>query len=69
MAKYTGYTDCACPTCFEIAIGEAGKAFCNTCQEYDCDGESDCQADHCESCGAYADDDEDNDQGEENASQ
>ena len=49
-----GYVDCACPNCFEIAIGEAGKAFCNSCEECDCDGDGDCQADHCSGCGAYA---------------
>ena len=42
----TGYTDCACPDCFEIAIGTPGEAFCNACEAADCDGASECEAPH-----------------------
>jgi hypothetical protein len=31
-----GYCDCACRDCFEIAIGEAGKALCSACEEAGC---------------------------------
>lgn len=42
----SGYRPCACPTCFEIAIGEADKpAFCVLCEDAECDGESDCNLD------------------------
>lgn len=37
-----GYCDCSCPNCFEIAIGEKGKALCNLCESAGCDGEGDC---------------------------
>jgi hypothetical protein len=33
----TGYVDCACGECFEIAIGKAGKAICILCEEAGCD--------------------------------
>ena len=41
----SGYRDCSCPTCFEIAIGEYGDTtvFCLLCQEAGCDGGGDCQ--------------------------
>jgi hypothetical protein len=32
----SGYTACACRDCFEIAIGEPGKAFCSECEEAGC---------------------------------
>lgn len=40
----SGYTDCACRDCFEIAIGEPGEAFCWECEEAGCEGDSDCQS-------------------------
>jgi hypothetical protein len=49
----TGYTSCACRDCFEIAIGEAGKAFCLACQDAGCEGDGECQAD-----GAYGESEE-----------
>ena len=49
----SGYVDCACPDCFEIAIGEHGKDFCHACEEAGCDGEGECQAE-----GAYGGDEE-----------
>lgn len=36
----TGYTDCSCPDCFEIAIGEPGAALCHACQGAGCDQNS-----------------------------
>jgi hypothetical protein len=45
----SGYVDCACRDCFEIALGEAGTALCSECQEAGCtpnDGE-------CLAPGAY----------------
>lgn len=39
-----GYVPCACPTCFETAIGEHG-AMCWLCEESGCDGKSDCSKD------------------------
>jgi hypothetical protein len=36
MTMTTGYTNCACRDCFEIAIGDAGKAFCHGCVEAGC---------------------------------
>lgn len=38
----SGYRDCACPTCFEIAIGEQG-AMCSLCEDAGCDGEGECE--------------------------
>lgn len=52
----SGYHDCPCSDCFEIAIGteEDGSAsFCNECEEAGCDGEDECQAE-----GAYGAGDE-----------
>jgi len=37
-----GYQSCACRDCMEIAIGIPG-AFCNECEEADCEVDSDCQ--------------------------
>lgn len=44
----SGYTDCACRDCFEIAIGEPSEALCDACEEAGCeaDGESECDAPH-----------------------
>lgn len=41
----SGYKDCACRDCFEIAIGDDGEpALCSECEEAGCDldGESEC---------------------------
>jgi len=44
----SGYTDCACRDCFEIAISDdmAHPDLCNECEEAGCDpeGESECEA-------------------------
>ena len=32
-----GYCDCACRDCFEIAIGKAGEALCNECEDAGCE--------------------------------
>ena len=37
----SGYRDCACRDCFEIAIGEPG-AFCSECEEAGCEPDSEC---------------------------
>jgi hypothetical protein len=40
MAKNSqrfGYTHCACRDCFEIAIGEYGKALCRECASAGCE--------------------------------
>jgi hypothetical protein len=31
----------------EIAIGEAGKAFCSACEEVGCELDRECEAPHC----------------------
>lgn len=45
----TGYCDCACRDCFEIAIGTKGepRPLCNLCEESGCDatGQSECSCD------------------------
>lgn len=43
----SGYCDCSCPTCFEIAIRSDGDeiTLCNLCEEAGCDGESECSVD------------------------
>lgn len=40
----SGYRDCACRDCFEIAIGDEG-ALCWACEEAECSnkGDQDCQ--------------------------
>lgn len=39
----SGYTDCACRDCFEIAIGIPGEAVCNDCEQAECElGENEC---------------------------
>jgi hypothetical protein len=43
----SGYHDCPCPTCFEIAIGcdeDDNPDLCNECESAGCDGESECSA-------------------------
>ncbi len=41
----SGYVDCACRDCFEIAIGEPGEAFCSDCEKADCSGgDSECDS-------------------------
>lgn len=41
----SGYCDCDCATCFEIAIGDENESpvFCNSCEEAGCDGDGECQ--------------------------
>jgi hypothetical protein len=41
----SGYRDCSCPECFEIAIGEydALGVLCRLCEEAGCDGEDACR--------------------------
>jgi len=38
-SQKTGYTDCACRDCFEIAIGVPGVALCHECEASGCDPE------------------------------
>lgn len=41
----SGYVQCKCPNCFEIAIegdDDEDGTFCSECEEASCDGESDC---------------------------
>ena len=54
-----GYTDCACRDCFEIAIGIAGKAYCNACEEAGCDDYQGVEglSQECQAEGAYGGDD------------
>lgn len=58
----SGYTDCACRDCFEIAIGnnEPGGAYCWACAESGCERDSECQAPHtyCPGDERYHEDDE-----------
>lgn len=46
VCKESGYTQCACRDCMDIAIGDAGKPppLCSECQEAGCDptGEAEC---------------------------
>jgi hypothetical protein len=50
----TGYTHCACRDCFEVAIGEQGKALCHNCGSSGCEpGDHECQADPCDGCGCH----------------
>jgi hypothetical protein len=40
----SGYCDCACRDCFEIAIaGDDEPAFCSACEEAGCEEDSECQ--------------------------
>lgn len=41
----SGYRDCACRDCFEIAIGEKG-AMCSECKKAECEPDEDCKAPH-----------------------
>lgn len=52
----TGYCDCACRDCFEIAIGEAGKALCHDCESAGCEANNG----ECQAPGAYGGESEDN---------
>lgn len=54
----SGYVDCACGTCFEIAIADDDQpyAFCHACEEAGCEPDGECQCDHedelaCPGCG------------------
>lgn len=44
VLRAAGYTDCACPQCFELAIGAPG-AMCWECEAAGCDGKGDCCVD------------------------
>lgn len=45
----TGYVDCACYYCLEIAIGEPGQAICSDCEQAECtlEEEADCNVPKC----------------------
>ena len=54
----SGYHDCPCRDCFEIAIGteeDGSPSLCNDCAEAGCDPEGCAE---CEAEGAYGGDDE-----------
>lgn len=60
MHPYSGYHDCPCPDCFEVAIGgalnAAGEetdlpALCNLCEGAGCTGQGPCQREGCPGCG------------------
>ncbi len=51
-AAESGYRDCGCRDCFEIAIGAPG-ALCHACVTAGCEPDSECQAP-----GAYGTDEE-----------
>ncbi len=47
----SGYHDCPCRDCFEVAIGtedDGSPSLCNSCEGAGCDasGEHECDADH-----------------------
>jgi hypothetical protein len=44
----SGYCDCSCRDCFEIAIGTAGEALCHGCEDAGCEAgvEDECSAPH-----------------------
>lgn len=50
----TGYIDCACRDCFEVAIGKPGD-MCSECQEAGCDanGEHECCRDDAYGCNEF----------------
>ena len=50
MSKPTGYCDCACRDCFEIAIGVAGEALCNECEEAGCEAGADTECENIADC-------------------
>lgn len=41
----SGYTDCRCSTCFDIAVSDdmADPSLCCLCEQAGCDGEGECQ--------------------------
>jgi hypothetical protein len=40
----SGYTDCACRDCFDVAIGKAGEALCSDCEAAGCEANNgECQ--------------------------
>ncbi len=47
----SGYCDCSCRDCFDIAIGVAGKALCVLCEEAGCEAnDGECQRDDAYGC-------------------
>ncbi len=41
----TGYTDCQCRDCFEIAIAsDDGSHFCHECEDAGCDDDGECKS-------------------------
>ncbi len=53
----SGYCDCVCPDCFEVAIAsDENLALCWECEEAGCDGEegSECQRPDAYGCGEGA---------------
>jgi hypothetical protein len=44
LSAGSGYSDCACRDCFDIAITSDGSpAFCTECEEAGCEPDQDCQ--------------------------
>lgn len=52
----SGYVDCACRDCFDVAISSDGEpSLCSECEEHGCDAEGESE---CESPSAYGMSDE-----------
>ena len=63
----SGYVNCGCRDCFEIAIASdddaPGETLCNECEEAGCEAHHDGEdrGSECRAPGAYGQDDETND--------
>lgn len=48
----SGYVDCACRDCFDIAIGDLGEAMCSDCEESGCEAnDGECERSDAYGCG------------------
>lgn len=66
----SGYTDCACRDCFDIAVSNDMDSpdLCNECETAGCDPEGECECERCNDGSCSHDDcvqDEDNSQDED----
>lgn len=68
FGRFSGYHDCPCRDCFDIAIGGEGEdevpSLCHACRDAGCDPDGDCECQREDAYGAWNEEDEDDSDGD-----